>query len=100
MPTDTHYADCLESYINTRSEISVLYTVSDAVHLIMIMGDFNCQRGSRFYDIFCSLAADNNLRLSDINRLTEAFTYCSDVSAHMSWIDHCLCSRVIDMFNF
>ena len=77
MPTDMNDFDSLERYNNTCAKISALFTDSDAVHLAII-GDFNCNINSRFYDTFLELAADNNLQLSDINRLDNVFTYCSD----------------------
>jgi endonuclease/exonuclease/phosphatase family metal-dependent hydrolase len=44
------------------------------VHFV-VAGDFNCQSGSRFYNIFIQWAKDLNLQLSDIKRLDNALTY-------------------------
>ena len=95
MPVDLGHSDCLESYIETCANIRALYTECDAVHLV-IMGDFNCQPHSRFYDIMLNLAEDNNLQISDIKRLSNVVTYCSDDGLRTSWIDHCLCSQSVD----
>ena len=34
--------------------------------------------------------------MTDINRLTNIFTYCNDAGTNCSWIDHVLCSREVD----
>jgi hypothetical protein len=47
------------------------------VHSVLA-SDFKCQSGSRFYNIFIQWANDLDLQLSDIKRLDNAFTYCSD----------------------
>jgi len=39
---------------------------------------------------------DNNLKLSDINRLNDVFTYCNDAGTATSWIDHVVCSSTVD----
>jgi len=39
---------------------------------------------------------DNNLKLTDINRLTGVFTYCNDAGIATSWIDHVVCSSTVD----
>ena len=44
--------DCLEVYIDTCCKINSIYDDTDVVHAI-IAGDFNCQIGTRFYDV-CS----------------------------------------------
>jgi exonuclease III len=95
LPTDYGTNDCLEEYIATCSCISALYSDCEAVQLI-VAGDFNCCEGSRFYEVFMSLVQDNNLLVSDMDRLNEVFTYCNDAGTASSWIDHVLCSRSID----
>ena len=39
---------------------------------------------------------DNQLVCSDAQRLANVFTYCSDNGQHTSWIDHVLCSKLLD----
>jgi len=39
---------------------------------------------------------DNNLKLTDIDRLTDVFTYCNDAGTATSWIDHLVCSSTVD----
>ena len=70
-------------------------TESDAIFLAVV-GDFNCSLGSRFYNCFQHLVTDNHLICSDLNRLTDTYTYCSDNGLNTSWIDHILCSKPVD----
>ena len=95
MPTDVGDHDCLECYIDACSRISALYSDPDIVHAI-IGGDFNCQVGTRFYNVFASCAAENRFQLSDVKRLVNASTFCSDDGTRSSWIDHFLCSHSVD----
>jgi len=43
----------------------------------LIADDFNCHVGSRFYNVFCQLASDNNLIHSDLTRVTGRWV-CDD----------------------
>jgi len=43
-----------------------------------------------------NLIDDNNLILSDVNRLNSIQTYFSDDGMNSSWIDHFACCRAID----
>ena len=52
--------------------------------------------GSKLYEYFSSFVCDNNLLISDMNRLSNVFTYCNDAGTASSWIDHVVCSTVID----
>ena len=52
--------------------------------------------GSKLYEYFNSFVCDNNLLISDMNRLSNVFTYCNDAGTASSWIDHVVCSTVID----
>jgi hypothetical protein len=51
------------------AKITANFTESDAVQLV-VAGDFNNQVRSRFFESFQNLAVDNNLCVSDVNRLT------------------------------
>ena len=95
MPCDYGNAECHENFIATCANITALFAECDALHLV-VAGDFNCHYGSRFYDSFVVFANDNDLIFSDINRLTDAFTYCSDATSSCTWIDHVVCSRSVD----
>ena len=95
MPTDYGDDECLENYVSTCASLTSLYNDCDAVQLIAV-GDFNCSAHSRFYDIMLQFALENNVMLTDINRLADAFTYCNDSATNLSWIDHVLCSRDVD----
>ena len=95
MPTHYGDGDSFENYISTSAKITALFAECDAVELI-VAGDFNCQHGSRFFDIFSNFVLDNDLMLTDFNRLHDVFTYCNDAGTSMSWIDHIVCSKTID----
>ena len=95
LPTDYGDSDSLEDYVATCACISALYNDCDAVQLI-VAGDFNCQVGSRFFNILKDFVDDNNLKLTDINRLNDVFTYCNDAGTATSWIDHVACSSTVD----
>ena len=95
MPCDTGDNECQENYTATCANISALYAHCDATHLV-VAGDFNCTTESRFYDVMACLIKDNNLIVTDLQHLSDAFTYCSDSGLNRSWIDHCLCSPAIN----
>jgi len=95
MPCDTADFEPHEDYISTSCKLKALYEQLDITHVI-IAGDFNCQARSRFYNTFFNFVQDNNLEMSDIKRLSNVFTYCSDDGQRASWIDHVLCSSVVD----
>ena len=61
----------------------MLFSESEAAFLIVI-GDLNCEDGvsSRFHDNFKQLMCDNHLVCSDVRRLVDAFSYCSDNGMH------------------
>ena len=54
-----------------------MFRQCEAVHLV-VAGDLNCQPGSRLFRLLNEFVDDNNLLLSDLNRLTDGFTYCND----------------------
>jgi len=97
MPTDYGNYDCYEEYLDICTKINALFNDTDAVFLI-IVGDFNtdCNRPSRYYDIFQQLMNDNHLVCSDVIRLDSTFTYCRDDGLCTSWLDHVLCSVALD----
>ena len=76
------YGD-MESYVDVCSKLTAMYVDCDAIHFVVI-GDFNCQPGSRFFEYYLQFAADNNMKRSDINRLTDVCTYYSDSGVHRS----------------
>jgi len=49
-----------------------------------------------FFNAFKDFVDDNNLKLTDINRLNDVFTYCNDAGTATSWIDHVVCSSTVD----
>jgi len=95
LPTDTGDVECIENYIATCANITALCEDCDSVHYV-IAGDFNCHKGSRFYRCLHNFVVDNKLCMSDYSRLVDAVTYCNDAGTACSWIDHVLCSAVID----
>ena len=95
MPTNYNDDQSLHAYIDMCSNLNAIIVETDAIQTI-IAGDFNCQEGSRFYNEFSNLATENNLIKSDIMRLNNVFTYLSDNGEILSWLDHILCSPVLD----
>ena len=95
MPTDYGDDDSRELYIDICTKITAMFTDSTVTRMV-ILGDFNCQLSSRFYDLFLNLASDNGLSVTDLNRLSDVYTFCSEATSHTSWIDHVLCSHEID----
>jgi len=89
--------ECAEEYMDMCAKIGVLYSESDAACLLVV-GDFNCEYNvsSQFYDTLLHFIDDNQLVCSDVQRLANAFTYCSDSGQHTSWIDHVLCSKLLN----
>jgi hypothetical protein len=66
-----------ETFIETCAKLNAVYNELDMMHSV-VADDFNCQSGSRFYNVLINWANDLNLQLSDIKRLDNSFTYCSD----------------------
>jgi len=95
MPTDYHDDDSLDQYMETCGRINALITDYDVVEVI-ILGDFNCSSGSRMYDNFRDLMRSNKLVCSDMNILTDAFTSCNSDKSCVSWIDHILCTNLLN----
>lgn len=95
MPTNYNNDDSLESYTDCLSKLHSLILDSDTVHTL-IVGDFNCSPGSRFFPDFIKFSRDNKLLTSDLNRLNNAATYISDDGSKMSWVDHILSSDAVD----
>ena len=52
--------------------------------------------GLPLFKVFKDFVEDNNLKLTDINRLTDVFTYYSDAGTATSWIDHVVSSSTVD----
>jgi len=46
------------------------------------------------FNVYIDFVEDNNLKLTNINRLTDVFTYCNDTGTATSWIDHVVCSTL------
>ena len=82
-------------YQGVCAKIQACFSDSDCVQLIII-GDLNCHAGSRFFPIMSELMSDNNWVMSDVNRLSDVFTYVSDNGYTSSWLDHVFCSNGID----
>lgn len=93
MPCNYGDDDSLEEYIECLSH--ALLVESDAIHTV-IAGDFNSAPASRYFPLLDSFAKDNSLIMSDMQRLCDVFTYMSDDGLKSSWIDHTLCSDIID----
>jgi len=53
---------------------------------LIVAGDFN-KLAPTFLTFSSIFVDDNNLKLTDINRLNDMFMYCNDGGAATSWID-------------
>jgi len=95
MPTNYGDSASLELYCDCLAKLHAIIVDSDTPHTI-IAGDFNCSATSRFYPELISFATNNNLVLSDLNRLNNVVTFISDDGSKSSWIDHILCSHASD----
>ena len=95
MPTNYNDDPSLHAYVDMCSKLNAILIETDAIYTI-IAGDFNCQEGSRFFVEFSEFASENNLIKSDIKRLKNIFTYISDNGQNASWLDHILCSPMLD----
>lgn len=95
MPNDKGDQDCFETYNDVCGKITAMYNECDAVNII-VMGDFNCQQGARFFNSFIQFTVSNKLHISDMERLSNVFTYCSDNGLCTSWIDHLLTNDTVD----
>ena len=95
MPTDYGTYDSYEQYADICAKIVALFEDSEAVSIVLC-GDFNCRPGSQFIGSYTDLINNLNLVESDVNRLTNSFTYCNDSGTVSSWLDHFLCSIAID----
>jgi len=95
MPTNYGDDSSLELYVDCLSKLHATVVDNDAAH-VLIVGDFNCSPGSRFFKEFIHFADDNNFIVSDLHRLANAITYISDDGLKMSWIDHVLCTASVD----
>ena len=95
MPTDYGDEESLEKYTNVCANICATFTDCDIANL-MVIGDFNCHPGTRFYDVLSPMMTDNNLVMSDIALLSNVFTYISDNGANATWIDHVLASYAVN----
>jgi len=84
-----------ECYVNCLGKLRALMMNSVTI-LTLIAGDFNCRLRSRFLGEFSSFTEDNNLFMSDINRLKDVCMYISDDGLKMSWVDHVLSTASLD----
>jgi len=98
MPTEYNDDASLEKYVEVCACLNAILMDGDTPH-VAIAGDFNCQPGCRFYNVLKHLIDDNCLHMSDLSLLSavnDVFTYCSDSGSCTSWIDHVLCSHVMN----
>ena len=95
MPTNYNDDTSLELYIDCLGKLHALLLDSDAIHAL-IVGDFNCSPGSKFFPDFAKFSEDNNLITTDLIRLQDVVTYISDDGCNTSWLDHILSSNAVD----
>ena len=95
MPTDYNDECSLIMYQDVCAKIQACFDDSDCVQ-VLIIGDLNCHSESRFFPFLSQLVFGNNWMLSDVNRLSDVYTYFSDSGLTVSWLDHVICSSGID----
>jgi len=95
MPTDYNDEASFIMYEDVCAKIQACFNDSDCLQ-VLIIGDFNCHAGSRFFPIMSKLIRDNKWMMSDVDRLADVFTYVSDNGVITSWLDHIVCSGGID----
>jgi len=95
MPTDYNDECSLIMYHDLCAKIQACFNDSDCVQ-VLILGDFNCSEGSRFFPVLSQLVKHNKWTMSDVKRLSDVFTYISDSGVTASWIDHIVSSNGID----
>lgn len=95
MPTNYSNVDSLNDYVDMCAYLEALMLESDCRHFC-ITGDMNCQPGSRFFPILSQFAKDNCLHMSDLDRLSNVYTYFGNDNISCSWIDHVLATHDIN----
>jgi exonuclease III len=95
LPTDYGDRDSLDSFVETCAYIESLLIECD-VNQYCIIGDLNCFPGSRFFLTLEQFVLSNHLILTDINRMSYATTYYSNNGLSESWLDHIICSEMLD----
>lgn len=94
MPTEYHNDESLVLFNDTCAYMEGLIAASYA-NQICIMGDCNCDVGSRFFACLSQFAVDHSLQFIDKYLLTNAVTFFSDCNQSSSWIDHILASDLL-----
>jgi len=95
MTTNYNDADSLESYVECLCKVHALIIETNATNVV-IVGDFNCSPGCRFFDELFAFASEHNFVSSDMKRLSNCFTYCSDDGSKTSWIGHVIANVAVD----
>ena len=95
MPTNYGDYSSYDAYMDCLGKLHAMMVDSETIHTL-IAGDFNCSPGSRFFNEFISFSDDNNMITSDINHLSDVYTYISDDGLRMSWVDHVLTTSSLD----
>jgi len=95
MPTNYGDDSSYDAYMDCLGKLHATMIDSETLHTF-IAGDFNCSPGSRFFHEFVSFSDDKNMIMSDINLLSGVYTYISDDSLRVSWVDHVLATSSVD----
>ena len=86
-----HYLGKLSSYVEDSTTAS-----------IVIVGDFNAKLDSIFENELIIFVDNNNMHISDYERLgrdSGSFTYVSDAHSSTSWLDHYVASLHIASYR-
>jgi len=74
MPTNYNDDASFESYLDCLSKLFALNLDTEGIHTL-IVSDFNCSPGSKFFSEFVKFSVDNNLLTSDLYHLHDVATY-------------------------
>ena len=87
--------DNIDEYNEYIGKIASIVEDSDSGDL-MILGDFNCDVGSYFYEQWRHFCNEYGAIFSDVERLpADTVTHVNSGSLTCSWLDHCLCSETL-----
>jgi len=95
MPTDARDDNSFDEYVDICMKISSVFVTTNVVYMV-IAGDFNCNEGARFYDVYQKFLQDEQLVCVDKLRLNGVFTYVSDDRQRTVFLDrsHCMQSGI------
>ena len=91
-----YYSD--DNYDNYLFYIGKLMSIIEEVDNcgVMVLGDFNCNVGSTFYQEWILACEGHGLTFSDVEKLpASTYTHVNNFSLGRMWLDHYLCSQTV-----